>query len=410
MGGLISALRGQRAEAAEPQADEDTSGLDYTALTKASKLPVNPGAAHGKKRAGNKESQKRRKRQKRENDMLCVKQAGLAVPSLKDALKKVSEGSSAPIPSLKDALREVAQGSSSSSSSAPAAVQTPGPVPVPDAALLAGRPAPVSYDDIADGVITPAEPRPAPATARPASASSAPARKDSRVAAAFGRISKDSVRRVRAAQAANARSVFITNLPFKATEEEIRKWLEPGGPIKALKLTRDKNTTKVRGFGHVQFESAEAAATAVTRCDKVELHGRSLRIALVTGEKFQFELPQEIKDDIRGLMKEAYEGMNISTIKDAWQKRHPGQKLDTSKWGFRNFSTAMKTMEGLKLEHHLEKSLTYLAFFDGSDAHRKFLEEKKQKPAEPTVKPKASSKRAAAEADVLQEAKRAKVQ
>ena len=66
----------------------------------------------------------------------------------------------------------------------------------------------------------------------------------------------------------------------------------------------------------------------------------------------------------------AYEGKNISTIKDAWQKRHPGPdgkpgKLDTAKYGFKNFSMAMKTIQGLTLEHHVDKQLTFLAFFTG---------------------------------------------
>merc|ERR1719277_297262 len=98
-------------------------------------------------------------------------------------------------------------------------------------------------------------------------------------------------------------------------------------------------------------------------------------------DKFQFELPEEIKSDIKGLIQEAYEGKNLSTIKDAWQKRHPGQKLDTCKFGFKNFSSAVKTIEGVCLEIHLEKSLTNLAFFRGSPAHEAFLEQKRAKEA-----------------------------
>lgn len=165
-------------------------------------------------------------------------------------------------------------------------------------------------------------------------------------------------------KAVNSRSVFITNLPFKATEKDIREWLSNSGPIEEVKLSRDKATTRALGFGHVRFGSSDAASSAVETCDKAELLGRVLRVAPVSKEnKVQFELPSEIKDDVRALMKEAYEGSNISTIKDAWQKRHPGIKLDTTKWGFKNFSTAMKAVEGVQLEHHAEKKLTYLAFF-----------------------------------------------
>merc|ERR1712125_37373 len=101
-------------------------------------------------------------------------------------------------------------------------------------------------------------------------------------------------------------------------------------------------------------------------------------------------LPEELKEDVRGLIREAYEGKNISTIKDAWQKRHPGQKLDTAKYGFKNFSTAMHTVEGVKLEHHFvnKEMLTYLAFFIDSPAHKAFLEERKKAEAEEAAKAK----------------------
>eukprot|EP00931_Biecheleriopsis_adriatica_P020288 TRINITY_DN13612_c0_g2_i1.p1 TRINITY_DN13612_c0_g2~~TRINITY_DN13612_c0_g2_i1.p1 ORF type:complete len:500 (+),score=154.78 TRINITY_DN13612_c0_g2_i1:53-1552(+) len=406
--------------------EDEEAGIDFQALAEAQQLAgeLSAGTATGsgdavveerkKKRAGNKESQKRRKRQKRENDMQCVKQAGIVVPSLKDALIQVNKGSKTPIPSLKEALQEAALAAGRAESSASS--QAPAQAPAEPAGNIAASAAEASESRATGSVASSAPPapptRPPPvpdrdvATYEDADALAAGpqgAVDSEKVAAALARVTKDSERRVRNAQAVNSRSVFITNLPFKATEEEIRKWLEPGGNIKDMKLNRDKATTRALGYGYVQFESTSAAEAAVKQCDKVELHGRVLRIAAVSaGEKFQFELPEDIKDDIRALIREAYEGKNISTIKDAWQKRHPGQKLDTTKWGFKNFSTAMKTVEGLKLEHHLEKTLTYLAFFDGSEAHAAFLQEKARKAAEPPSAPSAGeAKRAAAEADVL---------
>eukprot|EP00435_Cladocopium_sp_Y103_P030675 s872_g7.t1 len=241
---------------------------------------------------------------------------------------------------------------------------------------------------------------------KPEQTETAPQVDQERLAVALKRVTKDSQRRVKAAQAANARSVFITNLPFKAKEDEIRDWLGPAGDIKGLRLNRDKATTKALGYGHVQFASPEAAENAVKQCDKIELHGRVMRVAPISDEKFQFELPEEIKEDLRNLLREAYEGKNISTIKDAWQKRHPGQKLNTTKWGFKNFSTALKTLEGLTLEHHLEKTLTFLAFFDGSSKHKEYLEAKAKKDS---LGPAATltageAKRAAAEADPVPKA------
>jgi len=161
----------------------------------------------------------------------------------------------------------------------------------------------------------------------------------------------------------------------------IRSWLsEGGGVITALRLGKDKGTTRPLGWGHVQFATASEAKAAVERCDNKEFHGRILRAAFVRpDEKFQFALPEEIKNDLRAILSEGYEGKNLSTIKDAWQKRHPGQKLDASKWGFKNFSSAVATIDGIILETHPEKKLTRLPFLVGSKAHEVYNEAKQQR-------------------------------
>lgn len=47
-------------------------------------------------------------------------------------------------------------------------------------------------------------------------------------------------RRALASDALNARSVFVTNLSFKITEQELRDWLASAGEVKSVKLSRDK--------------------------------------------------------------------------------------------------------------------------------------------------------------------------
>ncbi|CAE8689048.1 unnamed protein product [Polarella glacialis] len=433
--------------------EEDAGGFDFVALSEAQRLAGEGGALEAedskkRHRGGAKESKKRRKRQRRDDDVQCAKAAGIAIPSLKDALKQAAAvAPSAASGSAPSAAAEKAQpaeqqhepATAASEASPPAveAVSAPAeavaaPVAVPAqaeaaTAAPAAPPAPTrppptapravaSYADADDVAAAPQSSW----TGEGGVAAAAAASEDPEVAAAVARLAKDAARRVRIAQAVNSRSVFITNLPFKATEDDIRSWLSPGGEIKEMRLSRDKATTRALGFGHVQFASPEAADEAVQKCDKVELQGRVMRLALVTaGDKFHFELPEEIKEDVRSLMREAYEGKNISCIKDAWQKRHPGQKLDMTKWGFKNFSSAMKTVESVTLEHHLTKTLTFCAFFGGSPTHLAFLEEKRKKDEEKkdggddAAQPAAGSgagKRAAAEADRLPaEKKRQKV-
>jgi len=106
---------------------------------------------------------------------------------------------------------------------------------------------------------------------------------------------------------------------------------------------------------------------------KTEEHGSRCQLELR-----KIELPAELQEDFRALIREAYEGMNISTIKDAYNKRHPGPKLDTQEFGFHNFSAAMRSIEGLTLEQRYDKNFrptTFLVFFTDSLVHKAFLEE-----------------------------------
>ncbi|CAK0822360.1 unnamed protein product, partial [Prorocentrum cordatum] len=169
---------------------------------------------------------------------------------------------------------------------------------------------------------------------------------DPRTVAAVARVSREVIRRAKVAEALNKRTVFVTNLPFKATEQEIRDCLGKAGDVKEVRLSRDKTTARPLGYGHVQFEAATTVTAAVEQCDKVELRGRVMRVAKAEpGVKVEFELPEELREEIKTLMRRKYEGMNLSALKDAWRKEHAGEKLDTAKFGFKNFSSAVKTIE-----------------------------------------------------------------
>lgn len=73
------------------------------------------------------------------------------------------------------------------------------------------------------------------------------------------------------------RSIYVGNLPFAATEEEVRNLFSPYGTVHAVKLITDRETGKPRGFGFVDMEDS-AAASAISALSGTEISGRSLRI------------------------------------------------------------------------------------------------------------------------------------
>jgi RNA recognition motif-containing protein len=72
-------------------------------------------------------------------------------------------------------------------------------------------------------------------------------------------------------------SIYVGNLPFQCSEEEIRELFEPFGTVNSVKLVSDRETGKPRGFGFVEMDDEEAAA-AIEQLNGTDFNGRPLRI------------------------------------------------------------------------------------------------------------------------------------
>ena len=72
--------------------------------------------------------------------------------------------------------------------------------------------------------------------------------------------------------------LYIGNLPFSASEDEVRDLFEQHGALESVALITDRETGRPRGFGFVEFEEESAAQAAQEALDGVELGGRSLKV------------------------------------------------------------------------------------------------------------------------------------
>merc|ERR1712039_1042371 len=80
------------------------------------------------------------------------------------------------------------------------------------------------------------------------------------------------------------RSVFIGNLPQRATEADIRKAMEPAGTIDAVRLVRDKVTKECKGFAFVRFKDRWSVKEALNMWG-AEVQGRQIRVMKVEDDK-----------------------------------------------------------------------------------------------------------------------------
>ena len=73
------------------------------------------------------------------------------------------------------------------------------------------------------------------------------------------------------------KTIYVGNLPFDASEDDIQQLFGQHGEVGAVKLISDRETGRPRGFGFVEMEP-ESAASAIAALDGNEYGGRTLRV------------------------------------------------------------------------------------------------------------------------------------
>jgi RNA recognition motif-containing protein len=72
--------------------------------------------------------------------------------------------------------------------------------------------------------------------------------------------------------------LYIGNLSFSATAEEVRGAFEPHGAVTDVRLVMDHATGRSRGFAFVTMGTDEEAERAIKKMDGALLGGRPLRV------------------------------------------------------------------------------------------------------------------------------------
>ncbi|CAK0805249.1 unnamed protein product, partial [Prorocentrum cordatum] len=87
-------------------------------------------------------------------------------------------------------------------------------------------------------------------------------------------------------------SVFIANIVYEATEEELRERLENVGLVKSMRLVRDKDDTGAhKGYAFCDFHDSFTADAAIQVLNGAEFHGRPLRVNIAGEGPHQKAVP-----------------------------------------------------------------------------------------------------------------------
>ncbi len=73
-------------------------------------------------------------------------------------------------------------------------------------------------------------------------------------------------------------TLYIGNLPFSSTEEEIRTLFEPFGTVSDVKLITDHETGKSKGYAFVELLGNGSEDDIIEKLDNSEFGGRNIRV------------------------------------------------------------------------------------------------------------------------------------
>lgn len=74
-----------------------------------------------------------------------------------------------------------------------------------------------------------------------------------------------------------SKTLYVGNLPYRANEAAVRELFSQHGDVRSVRLMRDRNTGKRKGFGFVEINES-SADTAINALNDQEFQQRTLKV------------------------------------------------------------------------------------------------------------------------------------
>jgi len=79
--------------------------------------------------------------------------------------------------------------------------------------------------------------------------------------------------------------LYVGNLPFGASEEDLRKLFSEAGTVQSIKIVTDSYSGRSRGFGFVEMTSQEEAQKAISLVNGKTIMDRTLVVSEAKPQK-----------------------------------------------------------------------------------------------------------------------------
>jgi cold-inducible RNA-binding protein len=73
-------------------------------------------------------------------------------------------------------------------------------------------------------------------------------------------------------------NIFVGNLSFKTTEDELRAAFSNYGTVERVNIVTDRDSGQPRGFAFVEMTDRNAAETAISHLNGADLNGRAMNV------------------------------------------------------------------------------------------------------------------------------------
>lgn len=111
------------------------------------------------------------------------------------------------------------------------------------------------------------------------------------------------------------RSIFVGNISYEATEEELREIFSQVGPVVHWRLVFDRDTGKPKGYGFCEYVDQETANSAIRNLNGFELHGRPIRVDSAAGSEKNKEEVRQLQMTLGGPSEESPYGPAVEPSK-----------------------------------------------------------------------------------------------
>jgi RNA recognition motif-containing protein len=76
-----------------------------------------------------------------------------------------------------------------------------------------------------------------------------------------------------------SKKLYVGNLPFTTSEEELRDLFGRHGSVGSVNVITDRETGRPRGFAFVEMDEASGAQAAIRALDGTDFGGRNIKVS-----------------------------------------------------------------------------------------------------------------------------------